>query len=137
MLHISVIFLVFLPQDYWYRTKSYTEQQTCLSTINYMDWVSADSRPIYIEWLSSDYQASVDEPLTECRPITGQYIGQVSTNYWQNIGEVAVKYHWTKSYISWHTSWSIYHRLSNGYLPSLDGYINQCSGQYISWYYLQ
>ena len=65
------------------------------------------------------------------------HIGQVSTNYWQSIGAVAVKYQWTKSYISWHTSQSIYHRLSNDYLPSLEGYINQYSRQYITWYYLQ
>ena len=56
-----------------------------------MDWVSADSRAIYIEWLSSNYRASVDQPLTECQPITGQYIGQVSTT----IGKVSVKWQWS------------------------------------------
>ena len=55
-----------------------------------MDWVSVDSRPIYIEWLSSDYRASVDQTLTECLPITGQYSGQVSAT----IDKVSVKWQW-------------------------------------------
>ena len=32
-----------------------------------------------------------DRPSTECRPITGRYIGQVSTNYRPTIGEVSAK----------------------------------------------
>ena len=34
---------------------------------------------------------SVDRPSTECQPITGRYIGQVSTNYRPTIGEVSAK----------------------------------------------
>ena len=69
--------------------------------------ISIDYRPTlnrYIERLSSDYQPSVNQPSTECWPITDQYIGQVSTNYQRKVGEVLVKYWWTKSYIGRDTS---------------------------------
>ena len=41
----------------------------------------------YIGRLSSDYRPSVDQPSTECWPITDQYISQVLTNYRWSVHE--------------------------------------------------
>ena len=61
---------------------------------------------------------SVDRPSTECRSITDRYFGQVSYNYRLNVGEVSVKYRWTKCYIGRHTSRPIYRTIIDR--PSTD-----------------
>ena len=115
--YISVILLQFLLQGYWQRTKNYTDRQK--------------SRPIYrstIGRLSTDISNSylltidhsVDRPSTECRPITDQYIGQVSTNYRRSFGKKSAKCRWMKSYIGRDTSGTTIDRVSTECRPTID-----------------
>ena len=101
---------------------------------------------------------SVDRPLTEFRPITDQYIGQVSTNHRPTIGEVSVN---EKLYRPTHI-WNDYRpclnrvlthyrplyrptvdrvstkyrpsvdRVSTDYRPSVDRYIDRYIDRYLS-----
>ena len=70
--------------------------------------------------LSSDYPPTVDRPSTERWPITDRYIGEVSTNYWQSVGEVSVN---EKLYQPRHV-WNDYRprldRVWSNYRPSVD-----------------
>ena len=91
--------------------------------------------------LYSDYRPSVDRPSTERWPITDRYIGEVSTNYRRSVGEVSVKYQWTKSYIDRDTSGTTIDRVSTecrptivrvstDYQPTIDRYIDRVSTDY-------
>ena len=80
--------------------------------------------------LSSDYRPSVGRPSTERWPITDRYIGEVS-----------VKYRWTKSYIGRDISGTTIDRVSTecrptivlvstDYRPTIDRYIDWVSTDY-------
>ena len=81
---------------------------------------------------------SVDRPSTECRPITDQHIGQVSTNYRPTIGEVSAKCRRKVGEVSvneklyrprhiWNDYLPCLDRVSTHYRPTIDRYIDRVS----------
>ena len=70
---------------------------------------------------------SVDRPSTECRPITDQYIGQVSTNYRRSIGEVSVNEKLYQPRHIWNDYRPCLDRVSTHYRPTIDRYIDRLS----------
>ena len=90
-----------------------------------------------------------DRPSTECRPITGRYIGQVSTYYRPTIGEVSAKYRRNVGEMSakcrrkvgevsvneklyrprhiWNDYRPCLDRVSTHYRPTIDRYIDRLS----------
>ena len=63
---------------------------------------------------------SVDRPLTECRPITDQYIGQVSTNYRPTIDQLSAKCRRKVSEVSMNEKLYRPKHIWNDYRPCLD-----------------
>ena len=121
--YISVILLQFLLQGYWQRTKNYTDRQK--------------SRPIYrstIGRLSTDISNSylltidhsVDRPSTECRPITDQYIGQVSTNYRRSFGKKSANEKLYRPRHIWNDYRPCLDRVSTDYRPTVEWVSTEC-----------
>ena len=73
---------------------------------------------------------SVDRPSTECRPITDQYIGQVSTNYRRSIGEVSVNEKLYQPRHIWNDYRPCLDRVSSHYRSTIDRYIDRVSTEY-------
>ena len=121
--YISVILLQFLLQGYWQQTKNYTDRQKSRpiyrSTIGRLSTAISNSYLLTIDH-------SVDRPSTECRPITDQYIGQVSTNYRRSFGKKSAKCRWMKSYIGRDTSGTTIDRVSTECRPTIDRLSNEC-----------
>ena len=73
--------------------------------------------------LSSDYRPSVDRPSTEYWPITVPIhrwnIDELSAKCRRKVGEVSVKYRWTKSYIGRDASGTTIDRVSNECRPTI------------------
>ena len=83
-----------------------------------------------IKRVLTNHRPSVDQPSTECRPITGRYIGQVSVKYRPIIGQLSAKCRRgigdLKSYIGRHTSRPTIDRLSTECRPSVDRQSTKC-----------
>ena len=91
---------------------------------------------------------SVDQPSTECRPITDRYIGQVSINYRRSVGErKAISAETHLEQLSTVSRPSIdrlstecrptIDRLSTDYRPSVDRYIDRYIDRYLGRHYPQ
>ena len=70
--------------------------------------------------LSSDYRPSVDQPSTECWPITDRYISEELTNYRWSVGEVSVNEKLYRPRHIWNDYRPCLDRVLSDYRPSLD-----------------
>ena len=70
--------------------------------------------------LSSDYRPSVDQPSTECWPITDRYISEALTNYRWSVGEVSVNEKLYRPRHIWNDYRPCLDRVLSDYRPSLD-----------------
>ena len=88
----------------------------------------------------SCYLLTIDQVSTDHRPSVGQLLIDTSVKYRRTIGEVSVKYRWTKSYIGRDTSGTTIDRVSTecrptivrvstDYRPTIDRYIGRVSAE--------
>ena len=78
-------------------------------------------KPIYfrIFWLSTKCRPTINRVLTSYWPIHRWSIDELSAKCRRKVGEVLVKYRWTKSYIGRDTSWTTIDRVSTECRPTI------------------
>ena len=79
-----------------------------------------------IDQVSTDHRPRVDQLLTD----TSWSIDELSAKCRRKVGEVLVKYRWTKSYIGRDTSGTTIDRVSTDYRPTIDRYVDRVSTHY-------
>ena len=67
----------------------------------------------------SSYLLTIDQVSTDHRPSVDQLLTHTSVKHWRTIGEVSVKYRWTKSYIGRDTSGTTIDRASTECCPTI------------------
>ena len=78
----------------------------------------------------SCYLLTIDQVSTDHRPSVDQLLIDTSVKYRRTIGEVSVKYRWTKSYIGRDTSGTTIDRVSTECRPTIDRLLTAISTEY-------
>ena len=78
----------------------------------------------------SCYLLTIDQVSTDHRPSVDQLLIDTSVKYRRTIGEVSVKYRWTKSYIGRDTSGTTIDRVSTDYRPLYRPSLDRVSTDY-------